>query len=122
MSQYVIHLQRLAWHGNHQALVDGLIFFLAVKENTSPASYDWDRLVERYTVDREGLQDRVFEGKRRTLQDYIAIQFLKNYIGPAAYVSRPFPGTYQQYNETMAAFLLQATEGRRRDAASPFDG
>ena len=114
ISQYVTHLQRLAWHGNDQALVDGLIFFLAVKECASPASDAWEHLVQRYKGDREGLQDRVFEGKRRTIQDYVAIQFLRNYIGPKAYASKSFPGTYQQYNETIAAFVLRATEGRRR--------
>ena len=106
VKQFVLLLQKLSLNGNDQALIDGLIFFLAVKNDIDPQTDEWIHLLARYREHREDLQEAVFEFNARSLPDFAAIKFLKHYLGPRGYVDKEFPDTYQKHNEEVFSLLI----------------
>jgi hypothetical protein len=106
VKQYILQLQKLSLNGNDQALIDGLIFFLAVKSDIAPHTDEWDGLLTRYREHREDLQAAVFECDARSLPNFAAIKFLKHYLGPRNYVDKHFPDTFQKYNDKVFNLLI----------------
>ena len=106
VKQYILHLQKLSLSGDDQALIDGLIFFLAVKNDIDPQTDEWSDLLERYREHREALQEAVFEFNTRSLPNFAAIKFLKHYLGPRSYVDKDFPSGYQKYNDKIFNLLI----------------
>jgi hypothetical protein len=108
VKQYILQLQKLSLNGNDQALIDGLIFFLAVKSDIDPLTEEWGSLLTRYREHREDLQAAVFECDARSLPNFAAIKFLKHYLGPRSYVDKDFPDTYQKYNDKVFNLLISS--------------
>ena len=104
--------------GDDQALIDGLIFLLAVIKDIDPHSGGWNALIDRYGTNRQDLQDIVFEGKTRVLSDSVAAKFLRHYVGPKGYAEIEFPGDYQQHNDEMFD-ILKRTVGIRSASMYP---
>jgi hypothetical protein len=107
VQQYILRLQKRSMNGNDQALIDGLIFILAVIKDIDPYSDEWNSLIDCYRANRNELQDVVFEGKSRILSDFVAVKFLRHYVGPGGYADRAFPGVYQQYNDEISNLLMR---------------